>query len=292
MLDSIHPSLLALLSAVNISIARTLYRSVLLRFGAGTTALASGSISLILIWSYYFYSGGVKNWPLQGVAWFALIGVMGGVGGRYLHFFSMKELGLARTAIIIQTSLVWSTGLAIILLGERLNMAIGAGTVAILIGSILLVHKEEIELKKIPIAYYLVPVASAFLQGLSHLLRKYGYAWIDSAPLGMSISNTVSVMTMMAIMPFTHEGIPKSWGGRPLLFIVVGAVFNALAALCFWTAIQHGEIVQVVPVTRISVLMMIFTSWLFYRKLEKITARVVYGGLLSVAGVFLVVWGK
>ena len=292
MLDTLHPTLLALLSALSISIARTLYRSVLLRLGAGTTALASGSISLMLIWSYYFYSGTVDNWPLQGVAWFMIIGVLGGVGGRYLHFFSLKELGLARTAIILQTSIVWSTGLAIALLGERMNLAIGAGTAAIMIGSILLVHKGESELKKIPIAYYLIPVGAAFLQGLSHLLRKYGYAWIDSAPLGMSISNTFSVMTMIAIMPFTNESIPKTWGRRPVLFIVVGAVFNAIAALFFWTAIQHGELVQVVPITRISVLLMIFTSWLFYRKLERITARVVYGGLLSVVGVFLVVWGK
>ncbi len=292
MLDSIHPSLLALLSALNISIARTLYRNVLLRLGAGTTALASGSISLILIWSYYFFTDRVERWPIQGVAWFMIIGVLGGVGGRYLHFFSMKELGLARTAIILQTSIIWSTAMAIVLLGERMNLAIGAGTVAIMIGSILLVHKEESGPKKIPLGYYLIPVVAAFLLGLSHLLRKYGYAWIDSAPLGMSISNTVSVMTMIVIMPFTDERLPESWGRRPLFFIVVGALFNALAALFFWTAIQRGELVQVVPVSRISVLLMIFTSWLFYRKLERINAQVVYGGLLSVTGVSLVVWGK
>ena len=125
----------------------------------------------------------------------------------------MKELGLARTSIILQTSIIWSTGLAITLLGERLNLAIGAGTAAIMIGSILLVQKRESDLKKIPIAYYLVPVAAVFLQGFSHLLRKYGYAWIDSAPIGMIISSTVSVMTMMIIMPFTNEGMPKFWGG-------------------------------------------------------------------------------
>jgi len=292
LLDTLHPTLLALLSALSISIARTLYRSVLIRLGAGTTALVSGSISLMLIWSYYFYAGRVESWPLQGVAWFMIIGVLGGVGGRYLHFFSMKELGLARTAIILQTSIIWSTGLAIALLGERLNLAIGAGTTAIIIGSILLVHKGESVRKKIPFAYYLIPVAAALFMGLSHLFRKYGYAWIDSAPLGMSISNTVSVMTMIVIMPFTHEGMPKTWGRRPLFFIVVGAMFNALAALFFWTAIQHGNLVQVVPISRISVLLMIFTSWLFYRKLERVTVRVVYGGLLTVVGVFLVVWGK
>jgi hypothetical protein len=160
-----------------------------------------------------FFTGRVDSWPLQGVAWFVGVGILGGVGNRYLNFFSMKELGLARTSIILQTSIIWSTGLAITLLGERLNLAIGAGTAAIMIGSILLVQKRESDLKKIPIAYYLVPVAAVFLQGFSHLLRKYGYAWIDSAPIGMIISSTVSVMTMIIIMPFTNEGMPKFWGG-------------------------------------------------------------------------------
>ena len=280
------------MAALNIAIARTLYRSVLLRLGAGTTALASGLVSLMLIWGYYFYTGTVDSWPLQGIAWFVIVGILGGVGGRYLNFFSMKELGLARTSVLMQTSIVWSTGLAITLLDERLNLAIGAGTAAIMIGSILLVHKGGSEPKEIPFAYYFIPVAAAFCLGLSHLLRKYGYFWIDSATFGLSISNTVSVMTMIAIMPFTNEQMPKSWGVRPMIFIVLGALFNALSALFFWTAVQRGEIVQVVPVTRISVLMMIFTSWLFFRKQERVTARVVYGGVLSVAGVFLVVWGK
>jgi uncharacterized membrane protein len=292
LLDSFHPTALALLAALNIAIARTFYRSVLLRLGAGTTALASGIISLGLIWSYYFYTGTVDSWPLQGIAWFVIVGMLGGVGGRYLNFFSMKELGLARTSVLMQTSIIWSTGLAIVLLGEQVNLTIGAGTAAIMIGSILLVYKGGSELKEVPFSYYFIPVVAAFLLGLSHLLRKYGYNWIDSATFGLSISNTVSVMTMIAILPFTNEGIPKTWGWRPIFFIVAGAVFNALSALFFWTAVQRGEIVQVVPITRISVLMMIFTSWLFFRKQERVTARVVYGGVLSVAGVFLVVWGK
>ena len=292
MLDTIHPNMLALISAFNISMARTLYRGAMLRLGAGTTALASGSITLVCVWSFYLYTGTVDNYPLQGIALFMVVGILGGLGGRYLSFYSIKEIGLARTSILMQTSIIWSTGLAIILLGERLSLAIGAGTAAIMIGSILLVEKGGSEPKKIPLTYYLIPLAAAFFLGLSHLLRKYGYAWIDSATFGLSISNTVSVMTMLAIMPFTNERIPKTLERRPILCIVGGALFNFMSAIVFWTAVRRGELVQVVPITRISVLLMIFTSWLFFRKQESVTARVVYGGVLSVAGVFLIVWGK
>jgi len=292
LLDTLHPSLLALISAFNIAIARTLYRGAMLSLGPGTTALASGSITLVIAWIFYFFTGRVEHWPFQGIAWFVIVGILGGLGGRYLSFFSIKEIGLARTSVLMQTSLVWSTGMAIVLLGERLNLAIGAGTLAIMAGSILLVHRGKEDPTETPFAYYLIPLAAAFFLGLSHLLRKFGFFWINSAPLGLSISNTVSVLTMIVILPFTKERMSGSLGRRPLLCIVAGALFNFTSALLFWTAVRRGELVQVVPVTRIAVLLMIFTSWLFFRTQEKITAWVVYGGLLSVTGVFLVVWGK
>ncbi len=133
---------------------------------------------------------------------------------------------------------------------------------------------------------------AAFLLGLSHLFRKYGFHWIDSAPFALAISNTISVLTVFVVTQFTNEKLPSSWEKRPFLLVMIGAPFNALSALFFWSAIQRGNIVQVVPITRMSLLMMIFTSWLFFRKQEGITARIVYGGILSIAGVTLVTWGK
>ncbi len=291
LLETLHPNLLALLAAVGISVARTLYRGALLRLGAAATALVSGGVTLAFAWGFYFYTGGAAGWPLPGVAWFVVVGLLGGLGSRYLSFFSMKTVGLARTSVLMQTSLIWSSGLAIAILGERLTLPIAAGTLAIMIGSVLLVGKADEKLKGIPTAYYLIPVAAAMFQGLSHLFRKFGFVWITSAPLGMGISSTTSTLCLLALMPFAKESPPSAWARHPLLLILAGGVFNALAALFFWTAVQRGELVQVIPINRLSVLLMIFASWLFFRKHETVTSRVAIGGLLAVAGAFSVVWG-
>ena len=75
-------------------------------------------------------------------------------------------------------------------------------------------------------------------QGTSHLFRKFGFFWIDSAPLGMSMSNTVATLSLVAVMCFvTEEGGIRFGEGRPLLLILVGGVFNAIAALFFWTSL-------------------------------------------------------
>ncbi|MFC1491980.1 EamA family transporter [Nitrospinota bacterium] len=288
MLDTLHPNLLALLAAVNISVARTLYRGALTRLSPGAPALVTAAFA----WGLYFYTGGVESWPLPGVAMFVAVGLLGVLGGRYLSFLSMKTVGLARTSVLTQTSLVWSSGLAVVFLGEHMTLPVGAGTLAIMIGSSLLVHRREEDRREIPFAYYLIPLAAAFFAGVSHLIRKFGLFWIPSVPLGWSIASTTAALLLLAIIPFTGESQLRSWERRPLLLILAGAVFNTLAALFLWMAIQRGELVQVIPIDRLSVLLMIFFSWVFFQKQENVTARVVVGGALSVAGAFAIVSGK
>ena len=65
-----------------------------------------------------------------------------------------------------------------------------------------------------------------------------------------------------------------------------------MAMVLFWNALRDGEIVRVVPINRLSVLFVIFFSWFFFRKQEAVTFRVVAGGILSVVGAFVIVWGK
>jgi uncharacterized membrane protein len=50
-------------------------------------------------------------------------------------------------------------------------------------------------------------------------------------------------------------------------------------------------VIQVFPIRRLSVLLVIVFSWLFFQEYERITWRVVAGGALSVIGAAAIVWG-
>ena len=73
--------------------------------------------------------------------------------------------------------------------------------------------------------------------------------------------------------------------------LALAAALFLTAALCFWTAVQMGEVVQVVPINRLSVLFVIIFSWLFFRKQEFITLRLILGAALSVLGAFVIAAG-
>ena len=77
-----------------------------------------GSRASVFRHCFYFLEGGVADWPLGGILWFAAMGVSGSFIGRYLSLVGMKLLGLARSSIVTQTSLVWASLFAVVFAGE------------------------------------------------------------------------------------------------------------------------------------------------------------------------------
>jgi transporter family protein len=292
LLENIHPNMLAFIAAFFISIARMLYQNALGRVNPNVmTALVNG-VSILFAMSFYYMSPGVERWPVQGLLWFVAVGIVGSLFGRYMSFVAQRLVGVSRTSIMMQSILVWSTTLAVIFLGERLTIGIFAGSLLIMAGGVLLVWQGGEMREKIPLTYYLAPLLTALTFALTFLFRRYGLVWISSAPFGMGVANGTAAFLMTGILCFTTEKTGQRWNNKGISITVLGAIFNASAALCFWVAVQMGEIVQVVPINRLSVLFIIVFSWLFFRKEEAITWRVVMGGALSVVGAFLIVAGK
>ena len=96
--------------------------------------------------------------------------------------------------------------------------------------------------------------------------------------------------TTTACYPSLHEGgYPALRELRPTLFVILGGATNALAGVLFLSAIKNGKLVEVIPINRLSVLLIIFFSWFFFRKQEVISWRVIFGGILSVMGAWIIV---
>ncbi len=293
MVDLLHPNVLVLIAACFIASARTLYRVGVARLSPVVMNLVMASVQMCFGSIFYLLEGGVESWPLKGVLWFVAMGVSGSFIGRYLSLVGMKLVGLARSSVVSQTSLVWASLFAVAFAGEQMTWPIAIGTLAIMMGSILLVYEKGEVQRYIPLHYYVAPLGTAVLFAMTHLFGKFGLMTIKSAPLGMTIGSMTGFCFMLVVLPFSGEGRkPKAWDRKGLLAVLGGACLNALAAFFFWSSIKMGDIVQLVPLNRLSVLLIIFFSWLFFRKQEAVGWRVVAGGFLSVLGAFGVVLGK
>src|SRR5207247_7231363 len=95
-------------------------------------------VGTVGLWAAVLLTGGFGRPSAAGVAFFVLAGLIGTVAGRLLRFVSIDKVGASLAAALINLHPLFATGVAILLLGERVTAPILTGTVVIVLGTILL----------------------------------------------------------------------------------------------------------------------------------------------------------
>ncbi|MBI4301089.1 MAG: DMT family transporter [Chloroflexi bacterium] len=68
------------------------------------------------------------------VAWFALAGIINFALGRQFNYQAINRIGAARASPVFSTSPLFAIALAIILLGETINVMVALGALSVLVG--------------------------------------------------------------------------------------------------------------------------------------------------------------
>ncbi len=295
MLDGIHPNILALCCAALIAFARVSQRYAIPRMKMHTANLTMACVTTTMGWFFYWLEGSFDQTPYQGVLWFMAMGFFGSFAGRYINFIAIRYTGLARAAVMNQTVLVWASVLAVFILGESMSPQKALGILGVMCGASMLVYNPKGDVgRKIPLHYYAIPIASALLYAFAHLVGKFAFEWISSSAFGMAVANTTSLTLLLGMLPFTQGQRDPGAGGdtKGLMVLLLGAGLQGCGIFFFWTSVKLGEITRVIPLTRLSVLLIIFLSWLLFRQQENVTWRVVLGGLIALLGAFATVTGR
>ena len=293
LLDAIHPNVLALCSAALIAFARVSQRYAISRMKMHTANLTMGCVTAALGWFFYWLEGAGGRMPWQGVFWFMAMGFFGSFAGRYINFIAIRWTGLARAAVMSQTVLIWASMLAVFILGEQMTMPKALGIAGVMCGASMLVYDPKGDVgRRVPLRYYLIPVASAVMYAFAHLVGKFAFEWISSAAFGMAVANTTSLALLLGMLPFTREKTAPGGDGKGFFVLLLGAAFQGCAIFFFWSSVKLGEITRVIPLTRLSVLLIILLSWLLFRRQENVTWRVVLGGILALCGASVIAAGK
>src|SRR5439155_15059972 len=107
---------LALASELMSAASTVLISRGLRRYGPYTGAWINLAVGTACVWIAVL-AGGVGRPTLAGVAYFALAGLIGTVGGRLLRFMSIETVGASISAALINLNPLVPSGLAILLLG-------------------------------------------------------------------------------------------------------------------------------------------------------------------------------
>ena len=276
---------LALASALCSAGATILIRRGLRRYGPYTGFWINLAVGTVGVWAAVLATGGVGRPSLAGIAFFALAGLIGTVGGRLLRFVSIEVVGASIAAALINLSPLVSSLLAIVILGERVTLAVLAGTVVIVGGTTLLsAGGRRGGLRP---AQLVLPGLSALCFGVVALLRKVGLSGMEPLP-GVAVNVTAALVAYTAFLLATGQRGVMACRGRSLAYFVVAGVAENLTVLLVVVALNVGTVSVVMPLASVSPIFVLVLSFFFLRNIEILDRRIVGGTLLIVLGVYLI----
>lgn len=128
---------------------------------------------------------------------------------------------------------------------------------------------------------------SAVFAALTSILAKVRIEDVDST-LATAI-RTVAVVGMSWLMVFitnTQSGISsiskKSW-----IFLILSGLATGASWLCYYKAIQMGDVSKVVPIDKLSVLFTLILAFIFLH--EEFNVKSLIGSILITAGTLFMV---
>ena len=130
-------------------------------------------------------------------------------------------------------------------------------------------------------------ILSAIFAALTSILAKVGIEGVNSN-LATAV-RTIVVVLMAWFMVFVTGNLngivdisKKSW-----IFLILSGLATGASWLCYYKALQLGEVSKVVPIDKLSIVITIILAFIFLG--EQITLKTLIGCCLIVAGTFVMI---
>ena len=135
--------------------------------------------------------------------------------------------------------------------------------------------------------WFIFAILSAIFAALTSILAKIGIEGVNSN-LATAI-RTVVIVFMAWFMVFitgNQYGIvdisKKSW-----IFLILSGLATGASWLCYYKALQLGEVSKVVPIDKLSIVITISLAFIFLG--EQITLKTIIGCSLIIVGTFIMI---
>jgi transporter family protein len=250
-------------------------------------------VVLIFSWVMVFVVGSfesIYNISSQSLLFLVLSGFA--TGASWICYFKALSVGDVNKVVPIdKSSTILTVLLAMICFGETSNFLFKIISTTILgIGIFLMVEKKQGENVSTQRTWLLYALFSAIFAALTSILAKVGITGVESN-LGTAIRTIVVLVMAWGIVFFRkkHKGLSQIKNNE-LVFILVSGLATGASWLCFYYAIQNGEVSIVVPIDKMSILVSIAFSFFVFK--EKLSKKALTGLFLMVLGTLLMTFSK
>lgn len=218
-------------------------------------------------------------WP-----YFAFSGVAGTAAGRFFRVASIDKVGAPVAAAIGNLAPLVASGLAILLLRERVTLSILAGTLVIVAGTVLLSMSGKAV--GFPARYLVYPFVAAWCFGMVQVVRKAGLS--DTGPVfDAALNITAAAIAATAYVIASGKARALRCDRASFLYFAAGGAMENFGVLLVIVALGLGDVSVVSPLSGTSPLFVLLLAFLFPSGAQRLTRRVAIGTVLIVLGVAL-----
>jgi drug/metabolite transporter, DME family len=290
------PPLLALAAATCFSISQ-----IAIRLGTRRiTPLAGFVLTLVsgvMVVGVVGWSQGFGRPSPTALLIFALAGLLGPGGARFLSIASVARIGATRTVPIVSAfHPMLSVTLGIVFLAESITLLKSLG-IALAIGGILIaVRSSGTETNLVPgrnnggLAMLVLPALAGAFYGLSDLARKGGMQVMPDPLTGSFIGLLVAAGLWLTISVSRGAfALPRGEvASGDIAWFVVSGIASATASVLLFSALVDGELSTVAPIVSLQPVLVAILAGIFLRRVERVSGLVAVAALLATLGTILI----
>ncbi len=281
--------MLALASALCSAVATMLIQRGLRRGNFYAGFWINIAVGMIGLWSIVLLLVPRAEYHWSAVPYFIFSGVVGTAAGRLFRVAAIEKVGAPVAAAILNLSPFISTGLAILLLGERVTLPILLGTLVIVLGTILLsLSGKYVGFR---VRHLIYPFLSASCFGLVAIIRKLGLG--HAGPLfDSAVNNTAAMVAATTFVLVSGNRGALVCDGRSILYFIGGGIMENTGVFLVLLSLGLGEVSVVTPLAGTAPLFVLLLTFLFPREVKQLSWRIIVGVVLIVLGVVALTGSK
>lgn len=138
--------------------------------------------------------------------------------------------------------------------------------------------------------WLLFAAGSAFFAGITAILAKCGIRNTDSTVATAVRTIVVLIMSMMMVLIVGSAGTITGISGKTWLFLTLSGLATGASWLCYFRALQVGDVNKVVPVDKSSTVLAMLLALIFLH--EEISLPRLIGLVAVACGIFLMIEKK
>ena len=276
--------IMAILSSVFAGLTSILAKCGIKKTDSDVATALRTIVVLVFAWIMVFVVGSFNTiTQISGKSLLFLILSGFATGASWICYFKALAMGDVNKVVPIdKSSTILTVLLAIVCFGETKAIATKLICIAILaVGIFLMIEKKQSQQKERSKSWMIFALLSAVFAALTSILAKIGISGVESN-LGTAI-RTIVVLVMawvVVLIQGKHKRL-ASLDKKELGFIALSGVATGASWLCYYYAIQNGEVSVVVPIDKMSIVVAVTFSYFVFK--EKLSVKALIGLLLMLA---------